>query len=505
MNGAEKSKNKQWLNQERLFWGVILIVVFTIAARPPLVGDMWWHLKAGQVTWETGVPLRADVFSHTREGASWVNHSWLAQVGMYLLYRLDGLQGVSFGFALMAVLSMALLLKQLEGGIFWRVLVIFLASLVSMVVWTPRPQTISLVFFALVGLVLHEYKWKGRNHLPWLIPIFILWSNLHGGYVLGLILIGTMVGGEILNHLLGHTGETVLSWGAVVRLVMWGAAGAFLVVLNPNGVGMWLIPFQTVGVNVLQDYISEWSSPDFHRLVQQPFLWMLLAVFGAVGLSKRRLDGSDLVGVALFSYASLVSRRQFGPFALAVAPVLSRHLSVLIPRWRKRLEEAWPWFGKMTDFSKKTERSLGPGRQQIINGLILVLLCVAAVIKMDQVTNPDYMQELQETAYPAGAVKWVRKNQPEGKMFNDYNWGGYLIWHLPEYPVFVDGRTDLYGDEVLEDYLRVMQGKAGWEEILKEYDIQWVILPFDPLRACKLQEEGWIMDYQDRKSMLLTH
>ena len=497
MTDTQTTESASWLNTERLFLAVILIAVFAMAARTPLDSDMWWHLRAGETTWKTRQVVTTDFFSHTRQGANWVNHSWLSQVGLYLLYKIGSYRAISAGVAFLAVLSMGLLYLQMEGNYLIRALAVLLASLVSSLVWSPRPQTTSLVLFAIVGYLLYLYKWRGKNHLGWFIPLFIFWSNLHGGYVLGLLLIGTMIGGEIVNQALSWEGEEMLTWKEIGTLALWGLVGALVVVANPNGIEMWLIPFQTVGVNVLQDLISEWSSPDFHHLVQQTLLWLLLATFAAVGVSRRRFDGSDLVSVSIFAYAAFVARRNYGPFALVAAPVLTRHLADLLPAWKGRLIRRYPWVNRLSKFGKRSEQAIRPKLQQSINVAILILLSLAAMVKLVQVTEPEFVRQAEKTAFPVDAVAWILENQPEGNLFNDYNWGGYLTWHLRAYPVFVDGRTDLYGDEVLSKYLRVIRGGDGWQGIMEQYTIRLALVPPDGVALSRFSEAGWELVYED--------
>ncbi|RLD11536.1 MAG: hypothetical protein DRI56_00975 [Chloroflexota bacterium] len=497
MNSTKIPKTKPWFTVERLFLAVVLISVFAMAARTPLDGDMWWHLRDGETTWQTGEVSAIDSFSYTRQGTTWTYHGWLSQVGLYLLYQIGSYRAISAGVALLAVLSMGLLYLQIEGNFILRAVVVVLAALVSSVVWSPRPQTTSLVMFALVGYLLYLYKWRGKNRLGWLIPIFILWSNLHGGYVLGLILVGTMIGGEVCNWALGWDGEEVLTWKQVRTLALWGLAGSLVVVLNPNGPDVWFIPFRTVGVNVLQSLISEWASPDFHQLAQQPLLWLLLLTFASVGISKRRLDGSDLASVSVFAYLALVSRRNYGPFALVTAPVLARHLANLFPAWKERLARQYPWVNKISKFGARSEQNINPTLQQSINVAILVLLSFAAIVKLIQVTEPEFVHQAEKQIFPVDAVAWIDENRPERNMFNDYNWGGYLVWHLRDYPVFVDGRTDLYGDEVLGEYLSVMQGNAAWQDILKKYNVRLVLVPTSDFALSRFSEAGWELVYED--------
>ena len=311
-------------SSDTLILVVVLLLIAAMAAGTPLDTDMWWHLRAGEVTLTTGQPLLSDLFSFTRSGAAWTNHSWLAQVFLYLLFRLGGFMALGVLVCSLATASMALTYQQMEGPAVLRAFALILSAIVSAPVWSARPQLFSLLLFGLVAYLLHLYKRHQRDRLFWLVPVFILWSNLHGGYILGLLLIGTMIAGEVLNHLLGNHGEHVLSYPRILRLAGWALLCGVAVLANPNGIRTWLIPFQTVGVQTLQNFVDEWASPDFHQISQQPLLWLLLGLMISAGLARRRWDGSDLVQVSIFAYLALVARRNFGPFAMVAGPVLTR-------------------------------------------------------------------------------------------------------------------------------------------------------------------------------------
>ena len=455
---------------------VMLILVFAMAARTPLDSDLWWHLRAGEATWQTGKPILVDTFSHTRAGAPWINHSWLSQVGMYLLFHAGSYLVLSAAVATLATLSMGLVYRQMEVSPILRAFLILLAISVAAPVWSPRPQLVSLVMFGVLADLLYSYKWRQRDYLWVCVPLFVLWSNLHGGYVLGFLLFGALIGGEMLNHLLAHEGREVVPWKGIASLGAWLCVAWLAVAINPNGIAMWTIPIKTVGVGVLRDFISEWQSPDFHQLSQQPFLWLLLVTLGTAGLSRRRLDGSDLLTVGGFAFLALLARRNYGPFAMVAVPVLARHLSALGLEWRVRqrarlehliLPESWKRLNRPVTFWR--------GGTLAINALIIVLLAGAAIYKLYWVTSPQSVAKYNEKFYPAKAVRWIEANQPSGRMFNNYNWGGYLSWNLRAYPVFVDGRTDLYDDQFLREYQRAAGGEQGWEETLNYYGVNLVL------------------------------
>jgi hypothetical protein len=496
------------LDSQRFVLGVLLILIFAMAARTPLDSDMWWHLRAGEDTLRMGRPMTVDTFSHTRQGERWVNHSWLSQVLLYLLYQMGGYFALGAFVALLAALSFWLVSLQMDGPVLLRAFILIFAAMTAALVWSPRPQMTSLVFFGLVGTILYLFKWRGRDYLWAFIPVFILWSNLHGGYALGLLLIGAMIVGEVVNHALFRTGDEVVEWRRIGRLVLWGILAGVVVVVNPNETAMWMIPFKTVGVSVLQEFISEWTSPDFHQFVQQPFLWLLFATLAVAALSKRRIDGTELVSVIGFAYLALLARRNYGPFAMVAAPVLSRHLYALLGEWGPlavgKLQDRSGALRKL--FQRYQQRSLSAKAKKILNVVILLVLSLIAVVKLYAVTEPEFVEDQLKHLYPVEAVQWIEENQPAGELFNEYNWGGYLTWNMRAYPVFVDGRTDLYDDELLREYLEIRAGGEEYAESLQEYSVKLLLIEPGSGLAAQLESDGqWEAAYQDEQGMVYVH
>jgi hypothetical protein len=228
--------------------------------------------------------------------------------------------------------------------------------------------------------------------------------------------------------------------------------------------------------------IQEWQSPDFHPLHAQPFIWMMLALLASVGLSRRRIDATDLVTVCAFAYAALLAGRNVGPFAIVAAPALSRHVAPIVARMWKRTQV----------------RPQRPARFGALNVAILACVLALAAWKVSVPLGEEHNKGVQRETLPVGAVEWIECTRPQGRMFNRYRWGGYLIWRLwPQHPVFIDGRTDLYGDQVLRDYVEIATAGPRAMELLDQYDVTWaVIRPGEPLGTL-LECEGWGVAYQD--------
>ncbi len=141
----------------------------------------------------------------------------------------------------------------------------------------------------------------------------------------------------------------------------------------------------------------------------------------------------------------------------------------------------------------------------VVNWLLLLLIIVVALIRISGPISTQANEAEQAENLPVAAINYLRENEPPGPMFNNYNWGGYIVWKLPQYPVFVDGRTDLYGDELLREYLATVFANSGWKETLDEYGIKLVFVETAaPLAKELRQETGWEEVYRDEMASILV-
>jgi hypothetical protein len=491
-----------WFNTRRLVVAILFVALFAMAVRVPVDTDTWWHLAAGRETLKSGHILQTDLFSHTRYDVRWINHSWLSQVILYWLFERFSYAGLGLWMAAVVTAAFVLVYLQMEGDPFTRAFILVLAAATSAVVWIARPQLLSFLLTAVVAYILYLFKWRRVNRL-WLLPlVFVLWVNLHAGYALGFMVLAAFVAGEVFNRLLALVApaqDPILDWRGIGLAIGVTALSALLLALNPNTTRMWTYYLDTVRIGVLQDFIQEWRSPDFHPLYTHPFIWLLLATLAALGLSGRRVDGSDLALVGMFAYASLLAGRNFGPFALVAAPVLGRHVTPILHRLGVALRERG-----VTLFSPAPPLSRSAARKGVVNLLLLVLIIALAVVKVRIPLTVAFNEREQRKGLPVGAVEWMRQHRPSTEMFNPYNWGGYLVWALwPDYRVFVDGRTDLYGDDLLRQYLEVQLGRPGFQDVLAEYDVNLVLTYPDDGLSLQLACSGeWEEVYRDEVAVI---
>jgi len=476
------------LDTRRLLIAILFGAIFTMAVRVPTDTDTWWHLRSGEYILRTHSIPRHDVFSHTVAGKPWIDHGWLAQIAIYLLYTAFGYAGLGLALAAVVTLAFVFVFLQSEENLYLRAFITVLAAITSAVVWIARPQIVSFLFTAVFSYILYLYKQRGRNYL-FLIPLLIvLWVNIHGAFITGFILLGCYVIGEVLNNLLGHKDDRVLNYGEIASLIKASLIALVVLVINPNTYQMYLYPFKTVGIGALRDYIQEWASPDFHQFHLHPFIWMVLLTLAAVGLARRRIDFTDLVLTSFFCYMSLWAGRNIALFALVAAPVLMRYGAAAIRTLWEAIQTGDVEQGMLSQLGRK---QIAPGPWLTgLNWLILILLLSLSAIKVYQPLSPEVNLAVQKEYLPVEAVRFIRANNLPGPMFNSYNWGGYLIWHLyPDYPVFIDGRTDLYDDQFIREYLKVPWIRPGWREVLDRYGVSFILIESDSVLAAFLAED----------------
>ncbi|HEY43905.1 MAG TPA: hypothetical protein G4O11_07985 [Anaerolineae bacterium] len=337
---------------------------------------------------------------------------------------------------------------------------------------------------------------SGEQGKLWILPpLMAVWSNLHGGFAIGFMLIGAYLLGELIEFVLIERNrrqsciEVVRGHRVWTRtLLIIALACVVAVAFNPQGLQMLIYPFKTVSVGVLQDYIEEWQSPDFHRLEVQPFLWMLMLTIVALALSREKKRAVDLLFVVGFASLSLLAARNIATFALVAAPVFARHSYAAVEPLLKR------WMPGPNLREKIARR---------INLVLFALLALAALIKIALPLNDQINQEAVSKQVPVDAVAFLHEHPDLGPLYNSYNWGGYVIWALyPDHLSFVDGRTDLFGDEILEDYLAAWRAEPGWQHILDQWGIRIALLePYAPL-AFALEQAGWALLYEDEQAII---
>jgi hypothetical protein len=479
-----------WLTLPRLLTMIIFIAIFTMAVRLPADSDTWWHLRSGQYIVENQAIYAADPFSHTHQGQVWM-YPKLGQILWYGLFALGGWPAVSLGLAVLVTGAFGLIWLVTPGNQYIRAFAVILGVITSSLIWVARPQMISFLLAALVLLLLERHKRSGSRWIYGLPLITLLWASIHGGYAIALMLVAAYIVGESVNHLTKHTDDPVLSWSQIRNLMVIGIISFLAVALNPHGWEMWLYPFRTVGIGALRDYIQEWRSPNFHMSITWPFVMMFLLTVGAMGRAARRVDWTDLAMVGLWVAWSLFAVRNIGLYGLLTVPVLARYADATV--------------GDYLPGKGASRINRRPALVRL-NWVLLGLLTLAALLRVGLTLAPQTEAAIEQENSPAGAVQFIAQQRPAGPIFNSYNWGGYILFKLwPEYPVYIDGRTDLYEDEFIRRYWGVMNASQDWQQTLDEDNINLVLIENNSTLAKFLAREPvWTELYRDEMAVIFA-
>ena len=245
----------------------------------------------------------------------------------------------------------------------------------------------------------------------------------------------------------------------------------------------------------MMQYIGELRSPDFHNPLFQAVALLLLATFSALALSNKRARPGELLVLAVTAWATLRSARNVGFLALVATPLLAEHLWFLMKDrgWGRRLIA-------LNQHKPEARSSTRLG----LNLVLVVMVLVVVVIGARRAIADQPTTEAQ--AFPAAAVEFIRQERLPQPLYNEYTWGGYLIWKLyPDYRVYIDGRADVYGDKLVEEWLTTHDGKATWHEPLDNHGIRTVLIKPDVALASLLRQDGgWQNVFEDKHSVIFV-
>ncbi|HXZ18074.1 MAG TPA: hypothetical protein VEH77_19275 [Roseiarcus sp.] len=446
---------------------LIAVALFAMAAFTPAVlgdGDTWTHLATGEWIIAHGAVPRADPFSHSMPGAPWTAHEWLSEILFTLAFRAGGWSAVAlltaFAAAGAALVMGLRLARDLSGA------ALGVAIALGVGLWTPtllaRPHVLALPVAALwvVGLL----SARDRAKAPPLVLALLMtvWSNLHGGFVIGLALIAPFACEAVLAADPGAGLAAARRWG------LFALASLAAALVNPYGIEALLFPFRLIGLANLSR-ISEWSPQDFGGM--SPMEAALIAFVGFALTRPMRVPPVRVALLAVLVAMALAHTRHAQLLGL-VAPML------LAPP----IAEA---------IGAPTPGGLRPVARTALAAALMGALALSLVRLAFPVVRTD------GHGAPIAALAAVPPELKEKPVLNDYGFGGLLIFeHVPP---FIDGRADMYGDAMLSLYRKLAAGDpAALEATLARYRIAWTIFPPDRGVVAMLDREpGWRRLYAD--------
>ncbi|MBT0893241.1 hypothetical protein KI811_05355 [Geobacter hydrogenophilus] len=452
-------------------------------------GDTGYHIRAGEYILNRFSIPRYDMFSFLSPPLPWTAHEWLSEIIMALLHRGFGLTGAVIFFASLIAftyyLFFKLIMRSAGNNILLSALVSLVAISASTIHWLARPHIFSLLLIILWYFILDSFQYRNRNWLFFLPLLMLLWVNLHGGYVIGFVMTGIYFVGNLTNALWGQSDEKQQSLANAKKLAISIALCLIASLINPFGVHILLFPFNLVSNKYIMDHVMEFLSPNFHDL--SIFKYLLLAMIAVFAVSREKLNLTQLLLVLLFTNMALYSVRYIPLFAIITAPILLRRVDQI-----------------MTDSDNGLlailrERSTNIAKLDASNrGFLWPALAMMLVIFLAASGKIEF--RFDEKKKPVAAVEFLKKEKIAGNMLNNDEFGDYIIYAAwPQYKVFFDGRSDMYGTERMKEYNTVVGFDTGWDDVVSKYRFTWVIFDTDSiLSRILLQKKDWKLIYSDK-------
>ena len=458
-------------------WVQVGMLFAVLAALPFARGvdnDFWWHLRTGRFIFESGIP-RHDPFSWTAAGKPWVMHEWLSEAIIYAVQSAFGYIGNMVLFIAVALASIAIsyaLARRFGAGTKPLVGLMIVAALTFTIFITPRPQDFSWLFFAIYLYVLARH-YEGDAVPLWPLPVLMaFWVNMHLGFYFGLMLVGCWVAALCFDAVRGRD--------VALRVPILIAAACVLATFaNPGGPAILLYPLRYVfDSQVTNDMVAEWQRPDITRTLHWSIY--LTAALLALTLISRNRPRPFLFLVSIAVVALSMQAVRNAPFAALV----------LLPVAGSALAARWPAASRARDSAVRVP--LGAAA-----ALVASIALIVGPVSLSIAGQGVSLGAPSQRGYPSTGAEYVREHFAGRRMFNDYNSGGYLIYKLyPDVPVFVDGRTDFYGNDLLKDYFRIDHAEPGWDGLLQQYGVEVVLIDKQlPLAKALDADPSWNQEF----------
>jgi hypothetical protein len=391
------------------------------------------------------------------------------------------------------------LVRRQCGNPLLAVVVMFFVTGGSAVHWLARPHLFTLLFTVVFYSILERVK-EGRTQLLWYLPgLTLLWTNLHGGFFVGLILIGAYAAGQLLTALLEANADTRREAARRGLPYLATAAGCALVTLvNPYTYHLHAHIFEYLTDKYQYKNIVEFQSFNFHHPVTVFFEPMLLLGLAAVVWSLMRRDYVYTLLIAGWAHLALVAVRNTPIFMIVASVPVAMMLQQLIVELPGKNLANWLRLGaaRLQSFAADFGETDSIPRMHIASAAAVGLL---AALFYAPNAPAKCRAEYDRTQYPAKAVAMLQRAGASDTIFTEDAWGGYLIYQLyPANKVFIDGRSDFYGSTFNEKYLDVMNVRYDWEKNLDRYHVNTILLPPTASLASTLKESRrWRPVYDD--------
>ena len=474
---------------------IILITIFAgaLLAGPRMLNtdsDLGRHLTIGNYILNTHqIPTR-DLLSFTMAGQPRPPYEWLAQVLFAIVYRLLNLDGVVLLAALIIAITFALVYtdsSQRTDAPLISLLLTIWAAAASSLHWLARPHIFSFLFFAIWVGLLEKFR-KGEKVALWVFPtLMLIWANTHGGFIFGLLAWLAYFAGWIWEYF-----RKSATWESGKQLLLIGITSLISTIITPDLWHNWEAVLSNNSTYILSHTV-ETNPPNLIVPNIWPFTGMLVLTIILWLLRIKEVKASHSFLLAGLALMSLTVARNIPLFVIAAAPILSG--------WTKQTAAKFNYWLKVEEGFANIDQTL--------RGFLwplTIFLIGAGIFTYHYITTQTPINNFSSQTYPVQAADWMETHSLSGNTFNDFNWGGYLLYRLwPEQRVFIDSQSDFYGEALTRQSEEILNGDPNWETILSQYNVSRIIVPREAgLVQAASQSADWKIAYEDNVAVIFV-
>ncbi len=436
--------------------------------------DLWGHLRYGLDNLQARSVAQSDQYSYLSAGQRWINHEWLAEVIFAAVWKVAGIRGLVLLKVLLGLAAAGVAAAGMARGgahLFSGAIYLVIGStLLFFDLGMVRPQLFTVAGFAVVLFVILEAD-SGRQKWLWLLPpLFLLWANLHGGFLAGFAILMAWAAAYLFRKR-----------SAILAVSLPLALAAVATLVNPYGLALIALLLRTA--TVPRPEIWEWNPVE----LTGPFglLYMVVMAIAVSGLafSRRKHSVPLTILFAGMALAPFSARRHIALFGVTALMIAGPHVTDAFARWREgRAARPVPvWLA-------------------VLSGITATVLAGLAIWNTGRIRLLPGM--------PVNAVA-LAKSIPafRGNMVTSMAWGEYVLWHVgPRIQVSIDGRREtLYSPRVYQQHLELLFGAPGWQAVLDQYPADLALLPLDsPAFSLLLMKTDWSLIYKDGVAALFA-
>ena len=460
--------------------------------------DVGWHIRTGEFILDHHSVPHHDLYSFSKPGADWYAWEWLADIVDGALHRWAGLKGIVLAYGVLLALFCTTLLRRVaaaRSSLFPMLLVTMLGVGAASVHFLARPHVFTLVLLSLsMGLIERDRR-QPSARLWWLVPMALVWTNLHGGFLVLVAVLGLAAVGAAFEAFLEREDKGCMDWQPALRYGALAAACFAVSFVNPYGWGLHQHVIAYLRSDWIKNAIQEFQSPSFRSENMLQFEALLFLGLMTAGNFLRRRRVIEPLWIGFFSYLALSGARHVPIFAIVTVPLIAAEIT--------------SWWDAACAGAKKSS-VLG-----ILNKMSLDMMAgfrrstlwpaVFVLVLAFPATPVVWPKDFPDLAFPAKIVHAHQTEILHSRLLTTDQWGDYLIYLNPQQKVFVDGRSDFYGQEIGDQYIRVTNGAWDWHKIMAQYNFDLALLPVElPLAQLLKLQADWRVVADDGKRILLA-